>query len=300
MRRLTTRRLTISLLATAAALAAPIAAAQLPAPKTTDLGAGIHVIFGQGGNIGVSTGADGAFVIDDQYQQSAAANLAKVEALAGGAPKYLVNTHWHADHAGGNETFAKAGAMIFAQENVRKRLTGAVASLGLDGKPSPASPAPAWPVITFIDGVDFHLNDETIRVFHVAPAHTDGDSMVWFVEPNILHMGDLFFNGIFPVIDSGSGGSVRGYLAVMKETYAKVDDKTRIIPGHGEIGTKADLAKQIAMLEGAIAAVDKHVKAGDSLAKTVAAKPLKPWSKYAWSFIPEDSFTTTLYNGLKK
>ena len=294
------RRLTISLLATVAVIAAPIAAAQLPTPKTTDLGSGIHVIFGQGGNIGVSTGPDGAFVIDDQYQQSAAANLAKVEALAGGAPKYLVNTHWHADHAGGNETFAKAGTMIFAQENVRKRLTGAVASLGLDGKPSPAAPAPAWPVITFIDGVDFHLNDETIRVFHVSPAHTDGDSMVWFVEPNILHMGDLFFNGIFPVIDLGSGGSVRGYLTVMKETYAKIDDKTQLIPGHGDMGTKADLAKQIAMLEGAINAVAKHVKAGDSLAKTVAAKPLKPWAKYAWSFIPADSFTTTLYNGLKK
>lgn len=294
------RRLTISLLAIIAASAAPLAVAQLPAPKTTDLGAGIHVIFGQGGNIGVSTGADGAFVIDDQYQQSAPANLAKVEALAGGKPKYLVNTHWHADHAGGNETFAKAGAMIFAQENVRKRLTGAVASLGLDGKPSPAAPAPAWPVITFVDGVDFHLNDETIRVFHVSPAHTDGDSMVWFVEPNILHMGDLFFNGIFPVIDPGSGGSVRGYLAVMKETYAKVDDRTKIIPGHGEIGTKADLAKQIAMLEGAIAAVEKHVKAGDSLEKTIAAKALKPWSSYAWSFIPEDRFATTLYNGLKK
>jgi len=294
------RRLTTSLLAAVAALAAPVAAAQLPSPKTTDLGSGIHVIFGQGGNIGVSTGADGAFVIDDQYQQSAPANLAKVEALAGGKPKYLVNTHWHADHAGGNATFAKAGAMIFAHENVRKRLTGAVASLGLDGKPSPAAPAPAWPVITFVDGVDFHLNDETIRVFHVSAAHTDGDSMVWFVEPNILHMGDLFFNGIFPVIDLGSGGSVRGYLTVMKETYAKIDDKTVLIPGHGEIATKADLAKQIVMLEGAIAAVDKHVKRGDSLEKTLAARPLKPWEKYAWTFIPEKSFTTTLYNGLKK
>lgn len=294
------RKRTIFSLALLAAVAAPAAMAQLPSPKTTDLGNGLHVIFGQGGNIGVSVGPDGAFVIDDQYQQNIAANLAKIEALAGGKPRYLVNTHWHSDHAGGNEGMARAGAMIFAHENVLKRLNGSVASIGIDGKPSAAAPEAAWPVVTFVDGVDFHLNGETIRVFHVAPAHTDGDAMVWFVEPDVLHMGDLFFNGIFPVIDIGSGGSVRGYLAVMKETYAKVTDTTKIISGHGEIGTKADLGKQIAMLEGAITAVDKHVKAGDSLEKTIAARPLKPWEKYAWSFIPEKSFTTTLYNGLKK
>ncbi len=294
------RRLTISLMTSIAALAVPIAAAQLPAPKTTDLGSGIHVIFGQGGNIGVSTGADGAFVIDDQYPGTAPANLEKIKALASGAPRYLVNTHWHSDHAGGNETFAKAGAMIFAHENVLKRLNATLPTVGAGGKPAPAAPEAAWPVVTFIDGVDFHLNDETIRVMHVSASHTDGDSIVWFVEPNILHMGDLFFNGIFPVIDLNSGGSVRGYLAVMKETHARVGDTTKIIPGHGEIATKADLGRQIAMLEGAIAAVEKHVKAGDSLAKTVAAKPLKTWSKNAWSFIPEDSFATVLYNGLKK
>lgn len=294
------RKRTIARLVMLAALLAPAAMAQLPAPKTTDLGNGLHVIFGQGGNIGVSVGTDGAFVIDDQYSANVAANITKIEALAGGKPRYLVNTHWHSDHAGGNEGMAKAGAMIFAHENVLKRLNGSVATIGMDGKASVAAPEAAWPVVTFADGVDFYLNGETIRVFHVAPAHTDGDAMVWFVEPDVLHMGDLFFNGIFPVIDLNSGGSVRGYLAVMKETYAKVSDTTKIISGHGEIGTKADLGKQIAMLEGAINAVDKHVKAGDSLDKTIAARPLKPWEKYAWSFIPEKSFTTTLYNGLKK
>lgn len=293
------RKRTIFGLAALATMMAPVALAQVPAPKTTDLGNGLHVIFGQGGNISVSTGADGAFVIDDQYQQSAPANLAKIEALAGGKPRYLVNTHWHADHAGGNEVMANAGAMIFAHENVRKRLNGVIPSVDVTGKP-PTAPEAAWPVVTFVDGVDFHLNDETIRVFHVAPSHTDGDSMVWFVEPDVLAMGDLFFNGIFPVIDTGSGGSVRGYLAVMKETYAKVKDTTTLIPGHGDIGKKADLAKQIAMLEGAINAVDKHVKRGDTLEKTLAAKPLKPWASFAWSFIPEDRFTTVLYNGLKK
>lgn len=294
------RRLTISLLATITAFAAPIAAAQLPTPKTTDLGSGIHVIFGQGGNIGVSAGPDGVFVIDDQYPGTAPANLAKIKEIAGAGPRYLVNTHWHGDHAGGNAAFAEAGAMIFAHENVLKRLSGAVKSIGLNGQPAPASPEAAWPVVTFTEGVDFHLNDETIQVTKVPASHTDGDSIVLFVEPNIIHTGDIFFNGIFPVIDLGSGGSIKGYLAAMENIWAMADDRTRIIPGHGDMASKADLKKQIEMLTGAIAAVEKHTKAGDSLQKTIAAKPLKPWSKYAWSFISEDSFTTTLYNGLKK
>lgn len=279
---------------------APAAIAQIPSPKTVDLGSGLHVIHGAGGNIGVSAGADGAFVIDDQYPNSAAANLAKIQEIAGSAPRYLVNTHWHADHAGGNESFAKSGAMIFAHENVRKRLNAETPSTGFDGKPWVAAPDAALPVITFTAGVDFHLNDETIRVTHVKASHTDGDAMVWFVEPNVLHMGDLFFNGIFPVIDLGSGGSVRGYLDVMRETHAKVNDTVKIIPGHGDVATRADLAKQIAMLDGAIKAVDARIKAGDSLEKTIAARPLKPWSSYAWSFISEESFTRTLYAGLKQ
>ena len=290
-------------LATAALAAmalAPSAMAQLPSAKTTDLGGGIHVIFGQGGNIGVSAGPDGVFVIDDQYPGTAPANLAKIKEIAGAGPRYLVNTHWHGDHAGGNAAFAEAGAMIFAHENVLKRLSGAVKSIGLNGQPAPASPEAAWPVVTFTEGVDFHLNDETIQVTKVPASHTDGDSIVLFVEPNIIHTGDIVFNGIFPVIDLGSGGSIKGYLAAMENIWAMADDRTRIIPGHGDMASKADLKKQIEMLTGAIAAVEKHTKAGDSLQKTIAAKPLKPWSKYAWSFISEDSFTTTLYNGLKK
>lgn len=275
------------------------ATAQLPSAKTTDLGSGIHVIFGQGGNIGVSTGPDGVFVIDDQYPGNAPANLAKIREIAGAGPRYLVNTHWHGDHAGGNAAFAEAGAMIFAHENVLKRLSGEVKSIGLNGQPAPTSPEPAWPVVTFTAGVDFHLNDETIRVSKMRVSHTDGDSIIRFVEPNIIQTGDIFFNGIFPVIDLGSGGSVKGYLAAMEEIWAMADERTRIIPGHGDMASKADLKRQIDMLTGAIAAVEKHVKAGDSLQKTIAAKPLKPFAQYAWSFISEDSFTTTLYNGLK-
>src|SRR5690606_11614674 len=269
-------------------LTAPAAAQNAPpAPRVQDLGAGLHVIFGQGGNIGLSAGPDGAFVIDDQYQASAAANLAKIEELAGGGPRYLVNPHWHGDHTGGNAAFAEAGAMIFAHENVRRRVS---TTSSFNGNPVPPLPEPAWPVITFVDGVDFHLNGETIKVFKVQASHTDGDSMVHFVEPDVLHMGDVFFNGLFPVIDLRSGGSVRGYLAAMREVHDRIDDDTRIIPGHGPVGGKADLRKQIDMLDGAIKAVEARIRAGDTLQQAVARKPLQPWSGYAWTVISEDSF----------
>jgi len=275
------------------------ATAQLPSAKTTDLGSGIHVIFGQGGNIGVSTGPDGVFVIDDQYPGNAPANLAKIREIAGAGPRYLVNTHWHGDHAGGNAAFAEAGAMIFAHENVLKRLSGEVKSIGLNGQPAPPSPEPAWPVVTFTAGVDFHLNDETIRVSKMRVSHTDGDSIIRFVEPNIIHTGDVFFNGLFPVIDLGSGGSVRGYLAAQKSALAMTRPATRIIPGHGEVATPDDLRASIEMLEGAIGAVEARIRAGDSLEAVIAARPLAPWARFAWSFISEDAFTTVLYNGLR-
>ncbi len=287
-------------LVAAPAITQPVWAQQTPpAPRVVDLGSGISMIMGQGGNIGVSAGPDGAFVIDDQYQNSAPANLAKIKELSGGAPRYLVNTHWHADHAGGNVAFGQAGAMIFAHDNVRKRLSGATPSSFGGQAYKPAEPV-GWPVVTFTEGVDFFLNGETIRVFKVQASHTDGDSMVWFREPDILHMGDVFFNGMFPVIDVGSGGSVKGYLAAMQAAHAQVGETTKIIPGHGEVGNKAALKKQIDMLDGAIKAVEARIKAGDTLQQAIARKPLKPWSTFAWSFIGEDAFVTTLYNGLKK
>lgn len=278
----------------------PAAAPAGPPQRVQDLGGGVYMLIGNGGNIGLSTGPDGAFVIDSQFPNNAEQNLAKIRELAGAGPKYVVNTHWHGDHAGGNAAFVAGGATVFAHENVRKRISGAVPTPALGGGGNaPAGPKEAWPVVTFSEGVDFHLNGETINVFKVQASHTDGDSFVHFREPDVLHMGDVFFNGRFPVIDVGSGGSVRGFLAAQKAALARVGAGTRIIPGHGELGTRADLEKSIAMLEGAIAAVQARINAGDTLEQAVAAKPLAPWSSWAWSFINEDRFTTILYTGLK-
>ncbi|MBI1340517.1 MBL fold metallo-hydrolase [bacterium] len=278
----------------------PPAAPAGPPQRVQDLGGGIYMLIGNGGNIGLSVGPDGAFVIDDQFPNNADQNLAKIRELAGGGPKFVVNTHWHGDHAGGNAAFAGAGATIFAHENVRKRISGQVATPALGGSGNaPASPPEAWPVVTFTQGVDFHLNGETINVYKVQASHTDGDSFVHFREPDILHMGDVFFNGRFPVIDIGSGGSVKGFLAAQKDALTRVSATTRIIPGHGELATRADLEKSIAMLEGAIAAVQARIDAGDTLEQAVARKPLAPWSSWAWNFINEDRFTTIVYTGLK-
>jgi cyclase len=176
--------------------------------RSVDLGSGISMLIGQGGNLGLSVGEDGVFLIDDQYATNATANLAKIEEVAKGKPKYLINTHWHFDHAGGNEVFAKAGATVFASENVRKRLTAEVKSVNRSGEVSPAAPAAAWPVVTFTQGIDFHLNGQTIRAINApGPTHTDGDVLIYFVEA--VHHGKRLLcrdEGLTPATQSGSGG----------------------------------------------------------------------------------------------
>src|SRR5262249_39643587 len=151
---------------------------------------------------------DGLFVIDDQYATNAEANLAKIEELAKARPKYLVNTHWHGDHAGGNEVFAKEGTTIYASENARKRLSRPVRSTARTGQVTPPSPKAAWPVVTFVEGIDFHLNGQTIRVFKAPlPTHTDGDMLIYFVEADVMHMGDTYMKDRFSFVDTGSGGT---------------------------------------------------------------------------------------------
>jgi glyoxylase-like metal-dependent hydrolase (beta-lactamase superfamily II) len=262
------------------------------------------MLMGQGGNLGLSVGDDGVFMIDDQYATNAVANLAKIEEVAKGKPKYLVNTHWHGDHAGGNEVFAKAGATVFAHENVRKRLSGAVQSVNRQGTVTPPSPKDAWPVVTFTRGVDFHLNGQTIRAIPAAaPTHTDGDTLIYFVEADVIHMGDTYMKDRYPFVDTGSGGTQAGFIATLRQAIAIGGPNTKIIPGHGELATKADLQAALAMHEGARAAVEAQIRAGKTLEQTIAAKPLAQWTPRfgpAGGFITDDVYTTVIYNELKK
>ena len=286
---------------------APVSPPPPPAPNSqpfardVDLGAGVHMLMGQGGNLGLSVGEDGVFLIDDQYVTNADVNLVKIEQLAKGKPKYLINTHWHFDHAGGNEAFGKAGATIFASDNVRKRLTGEVKS---DSRGAPAVPAPrsALPVVTFTTGIDFHLNGQTIRAIRAPlPAHTDGDTFIYFVEADVLHTGDTYMKNFYPFVDTGSGGTQAGFIAALTKILEVTGPNTRYIPGHGELSTRADIEAALAMHTGARAAVDALVKAGKTLEETIAAKPLAQWTpRFGAGFINEAAYTTVIYNELKK
>ncbi len=295
--------------APAAAAAPPASAAAAPAPNTqafsrvVDLGSGVSMLMGQGGNLGLSVGDDGVFLIDDQYVTNAQANLAKIEELAKGKPKYVINTHWHFDHAGGNESFAKAGATVFASDNIRKRLTGETVTTGRTALAAPL-PKEAWPVVTFVNGIDFHLNGQTIRAIRAPlPAHTDGDTFVYFVEADVLHTGDTYMKDRYPFVDTGSGGTQAGFIAALEKAVEIAGPSTKVIPGHGELATEADLQAALDMHKGARAAVDAQVKAGKTLEQTVAAKPLAQWTPRfggAGGFINDDAYVTVIYNELKK
>ncbi len=196
--------------------------------ETVPVTGNISMLIGSGGNIGVSTGSDGLLIIDDQYAPLAAKIRAALSQLNPDAPKFLLNTHFHGDHTGGNADFGVA-SIIIAHENVRGRLV------------AEDSPSSALPVITFDDDVTVHFNGENITLIHMPRGHTDTDSVVMFEDSNVVHMGDHFFNGGFPFVDLASGGTVQGYISNLEKALSWIDDDTSVIPGHGPLGSKADL-----------------------------------------------------------
>lgn len=286
----------------AAVVAAPVvAAAQGPqaAPiKTTRIAGSVSMLEGVGGNIGVSSGPDGIVIIDDQYAVMSDNIRKALQALGPQPLKFIVNTHWHGDHTGGNEGFGKAGAVIVAHDNVRKRMSTEqfIKAFGLK---VPASPAAALPVITFAEAVTFHLNGDEISVTHVEAGHTDGDSIVLFKKANVLHTGDLFTNGTYPFIDVSSGGSIDGVIANVGRLINSVDDNTKIIPGHGPLGDRQALIAYRDMLSTVRGRLKAAIQRGDSLAKIQSDKPTADldavWGK---GFLKPEQFVAIVHASL--
>jgi glyoxylase-like metal-dependent hydrolase (beta-lactamase superfamily II) len=267
--------------------------------KTHEVADGIAMLEGAGGNIGVSAGEDGVILIDDQYAPLTEKIQAAVRKISDRPIRFVINTHWHFDHTGGNENLGKAGAVIFAHDNVRKRMSVDQFISVLETE-VPASPAGALPVVTFSDTVTFHLNGDTIHVVHVPPAHTDGDSFVHFREANVLHLGDLFFSGMYPFIDVSAGGSLDGMIAACDTALELTDGQTRIIPGHGPLSNRADLEAYRNMLAGVRDVVVPLVQAGKSLDEITEAAPLEPFNEKWGHGFPPELFLTAVVADLSK
>lgn len=262
--------------------------------KTEAVSGAVHMLVGMGGNIAVSAGADGILIIDDQFEALAPKISATLAALGSNKPKFILNTHWHGDHVGGNKIFGATGTIV-ANENVRKRM--------IAGSEKPFKTAPAakeaLPIITFDQSLSIYFNDEEIRALHMGPGHTDGDSVIIFTKSNVVHTGDLFFNGMFPFIDLDSGGSIDGYIAGVTKVLELLPAGAKIVPGHGPLADRTAYEKFLRMLKSTAGTVRAAIKAGKSLEAIKQQGLGAEWKSWSWDFINEASFVETLYRGLK-
>lgn len=288
------------LLFASAFFAAPVAAQQDFSKveiRVERLAPGVAVLFGAGGNIALSYGVDGNLLVDDQFAPLTGRILAAVASVDPDPVKFVVNTHWHFDHTGGNENLGKRGAVIVAHDNVRTRMTAGqfVAAANTQVPPAPGA---ALPVVTFTDGVTLHLNGDDIHVEHVANAHTDGDSLVHWRRANVLHTGDTFVRAGYPFIDMSSGGSIDGLIAAATRGLTFVNAETRVIPGHGELARRADYVAYRAMLIDVRGKVAAGIAARRSKAQIVALKPAARYPRPE-GFIGADKFVEAVYDSLR-
>lgn len=295
-----TRFLPISL--AIAVVAAPAAAQQDFSGVTIQavpVASGVFMLTGAGGNIGLSVGVDGAFIVDDQYAPLTERIKAAIATQTTAPVRFVVNTHWHGDHSGGNEHMGEAGAIIIAHDNVRKRMS-TQQFIAAFGDTVPPSPKAALPVVTFADGVTFHWNGDEIRVFHVSPAHTDGDAVIHFVGANVIHTGDLYFNGGYPFIDVSSGGRLSGVIAAVDQLLRIANPATKIIPGHGALSGRAELVAYRGVLVTTRTRIGKMIAAGKTREAVVAAKPMQEYdAKWGQGFIKPDVWAGIAYDALR-
>ncbi len=267
--------------------------------KVTKVSGNVYMLEGAGGNIGALVGAEGIVIVDDQYAPLADKIRAALKSITNQPVRYVINTHWHFDHTGGNEPFSKTSTII-AQENVRKRLqTGGVAGNGASVRfEVEKSPISALPIITFEHDVSLHLNGESIRALHYPSGHTDGDSIIVFENSNVVHMGDDFVRYGFPFIDIDSGGSIKGMINAIQQSIKDLPADVKVIPGHGAIASLDDVRKYLKMLQDTMAVVQKALAEKKTLDQMKKEKLLEPWKEYSGDFINADAFLETLYNSL--
>lgn len=294
------KRFMFTWITTVASLASAIALAQRDMGdvqiKTTHVAGKIYMLEGRGGNIGVSVGQDGILMVDDQFAPLADKIRAALKELGQGKVKFVLNTHWHADHTGGNPEFGPQ-APIIAHTNVRKRLSTKQHVLGRSIEPLPKE---GLPVITFDDSLSVHFNGEEIRVIHFPHGHTDGDSVIFFTASNVVHMGDDFFNGMFPFVDLGSGGDVEGLAKNVKIVIDQVPPDVKLIPGHGPVGTLADLKDYHNMLIETTDIVRQGIKAGKTLDRIQSQGLPDQWKDWGNGFIKTDRWLDIIYQSLTK
>lgn len=259
--------------------------------KATEVGAGLYMLEGEGGfpggNLGLMSGADGNVLIDNGLATTTAMTVATIERMTEGPVNFVVNTHAHGDHTGANNAFSAAGATVVAHNNLRQAL--------IDDETFDQS---GLPELTFDESVTFHLNGHTSYVFFIPMAHTSGDAAIQFVEANVIHAGDVFFNKVFPFIDIDGGGSVAGFIAGQQKILSMANADTKIIPGHGPLASPGDLQTAIDMLIDARLRVSALVNAGHSIDAILAENPLSVYDSWSWSFITTEVMTRTIHREL--
>lgn len=265
----------------------------------THVSGSVYMLQGQGGNMAASVGKDGIVLVDDQFAPLADKIRAALKGITDEPVRFVINTHWHGDHTGGNLPFSRTSTLI-AQDNVRKRLAegGVVGNGGSIHRDEEPAPAGALPIITFGHDVTVHLNGEDIRALHFPSGHTDGDSVIFFPESNVVHMGDDFVRYGFPFIDVDSGGSVKGMIAAIEKVIPQLPADVKVIPGHGALSTLDDVRSYLAMLKDTTAVVEKALAQGKTLDQMKQEKILAPWDRWSGDFISTDTFLETLVNSL--